>query len=109
MLKIIQKGSILALPQELNTDGNGSQYIVEGIGYDFIPDVLSQKEVDVWLKSSDDESFLAVKRVMRAEGLLVGGSSGSALAGALRFLKSEQGKEIAQTSGKNVVVLLADG
>ncbi|KAF9054536.1 cystathionine beta-synthase [Panaeolus papilionaceus] len=103
------KGSILALPQELNTDGNGSQYIVEGIGYDFIPDVLSQKEVDVWLKSSDDESFLAVKRVMRAEGLLVGGSSGSALAGALRFLKSEQGKEIAQTSGKNVVVLLADG
>lgn len=46
---------------------------------------------------------------MRIEGLLVGGSSGSALSGALRWLKSEEGKIIAQTKGANVVVLLPDG
>lgn len=84
-------------------------YVVEGIGYDFIPDVLSQKEVDTWLKSADEEAFVAVQQLMRSEGLLVGGSSGSALSGALRWLKSEEGRKIAETPGKNVVVLLPDG
>ena len=46
---------------------------------------------------------------MRLEGLLVGGSSGSALSGALRWLKTEEGKKIATTKGANVVVLLPDG
>ena len=103
-----QKGSILALPESLNTPDRGAQYIVEGIGYDFVPDVLCQSDVDVWLKTSDEESFTAVQLIMRSEGLLVGGSSGSALAGALRWLKGE-GKDVANTPGKNVVVLLPDG
>lgn len=46
---------------------------------------------------------------MRHEGLLVGGSSGSALSGALRWLHSDEGRAIAQTEGANVVVLLPDG
>lgn len=46
---------------------------------------------------------------MRIEGLLVGGSSGSALCGALKWLRSEKGKEVAGTEGTNVVVLLPDG
>jgi cystathionine beta-synthase len=92
----------------LNTTDSGAQYIVEGIGYDFVPDVLSHDDVDVWLKTSDEESFTAVQLLMRSEGLLVGGSSGSALAGALRWLKGE-GKDVANTLGKNVVVLLPDG
>ena len=104
-----QKGSILALPESLNTTESGALYIVEGIGYDFIPDVLSHSDVDVWMKTSDEESFSAVQLLMRSEGLLVGGSSGSALAGALRWLKGEGGKDVANTSGKNVVVLLPDG
>ncbi|KAF9454348.1 pyridoxal phosphate-dependent enzyme, beta subunit [Macrolepiota fuliginosa MF-IS2] len=103
------KGSILALPESLNADGAGSQYVVEGIGYDFIPDVLAQKEVDTWLKTSDDDAWVMVQQLMRTEGLLVGGSSGSALSGALRWLKSEEGQKIANTPGKNVVVLLPDG
>jgi len=103
------KGSILALPESLNTTDNGVQYSVEGIGYDFIPDVLSHTDVDVWLKTSDEESFIAVQILMRSEGLLVGGSSGSALAGTLRWLKSEEGKDVATTLGKNVVILLPDG
>ncbi|KAJ3572679.1 hypothetical protein NP233_g2927 [Leucocoprinus birnbaumii] len=103
------KGSILALPEALNVEGAGSSYVVEGIGYDFIPDVLVQKEVDAWLKTEDDESFLAVQQLMRKEGLLVGGSSGSALSGALRWLKTEEGSKVASTPGANVVVVLPDG
>ena len=86
-------------------------YVVEGIGYDFIPDVLSRDphDIDQWVKTADEESFEAVRKLMRLEGLLVGGSSGSALSGALRWLKSDGGIHIAQTKGVNVVVLLADG
>ena len=65
--------------------------------------------MDHWIKTGDEESFEAVRKLMRLEGLLVGGSSGSALSGALRWLKSEEGKRFGQTKGLNVVVLLADG
>lgn len=105
----MQKGSILAVPESLNTPDAGSPYIVEGIGYDFVPEVLAREVVDVWLKTSDEESFEAVKKLMRLEGLLVGGSSGSALSGALRWLHSDEGKHVAQKKGANVVVLLPDG
>jgi len=90
---------------------NGVPYVVEGIGYDFIPDVLSRgpETVDHWVKTSDTEAYAAVKLLMRREGLLVGGSSGSALGGALAWLKTEVGKKIADKEGANVVVLLPDG
>lgn len=103
------KGSILAVPDTLNEPGRGQSYVVEGIGYDFVPDVLNRKDVDAWIKTDDVDAFAAARLLMREEGLLVGGSSGSALAGALRWLKSQEGQSIAQTEGKNVVVLLPDG
>lgn len=65
--------------------------------------------MNTWLKAGDEESFVAVQELMKMEGLLVGGSSGSALSGALRWLKSEEGATIAATPGKNVVVVLPDG
>ncbi|KXN87388.1 Cystathionine beta-synthase [Leucoagaricus sp. SymC.cos] len=102
-------GSILALPESLNAQHIGISYAVEGIGYDFIPKVLDQNVVNTWLKTSDEEAFNAVQQLMRMEGLLVGGSSGSALSGALHWLNSEEGSKIANTPGKNVVVLLPDG
>jgi cystathionine beta-synthase len=46
---------------------------------------------------------------MRKEGLLVGGSSGSSLSGALQWLHSEAGQHVANTEGLNVIVLLPDG
>ena len=49
---------------------------MEGIGYDFIPDVLSRSDVSSWIKTSDEEAFAATLVLMRKEGLLVGGSSG---------------------------------
>ncbi|KAF5362564.1 hypothetical protein D9756_002375 [Leucocoprinus leucothites] len=103
------KGSILALPEALNLESAGKPYVIEGIGYDFVPGVLVQKEVDSWIKSEDEESFTAVQRLMRMEGLLVGGSSGSALSGTLRWLKTEEGSKLANTAGANVVVVLPDG
>ncbi|KAG6810766.1 hypothetical protein H0H92_010423 [Tricholoma furcatifolium] len=104
-------GSILAFPDELNEAQEGESYVVEGIGYDFIPQVLSRDVVDVnsWIKTSDEEAFAAVQVIMREEGLLVGGSSGSALSGALQWLRSEAGRKVAETEGLNVVVLLPDG
>jgi len=104
-------GSILAFPDTLNDHDAGKPYVVEGIGYDFIPEVLSRDpgDVDTWQKVTDEEAFKAVQRLMRKEGLLVGGSSGSALSGALAWLKSEQGRKFAETEGMNVVVLLPDG
>jgi cystathionine beta-synthase len=106
---MLQKGSILALPSTLNQEDNGKAYIVEGIGYDFVPDVLDRDDVDSWVKTGDNESFEAVRKLMRMEGLLVGGSSGSALCGAEKWFKTPAGQRVGQTEGMNVVLVLADG
>ncbi len=71
-------GSILGGGTEVGT------YKVEGIGYDFIPEVLDRSLVDEWVKTSDQPSFLLARRLIREEGLLVGGSSGSAMYAALQ-------------------------
>jgi cystathionine beta-synthase len=99
----------LAYPESLNHDGAGKSYVVEGIGYDFIPDVLNRREVDIWLKTDDEEAFAVSQQIMRMEGLLIGASSGSALSGALRWFKTEEGMKIANTPGKNVVIVFPDG
>ncbi|KAI1319396.1 putative cystathionine beta-synthase [Xylariaceae sp. FL0255] len=81
------QGSILALPASLNDEHRDEPYKVEGIGYDFIPDVLDQKTVDHWYKTDDKESFQLARRLIAEEGLLVGGSSGSAMAAMIRAVK----------------------
>jgi len=105
-------GSILALPEELNTlkPGEPSVYFVEGIGYDFIPATLDHSTVDEWVKIKDDDAWSSTRQLIRHEGLLVGGSSGAVLAGALHWLNSEEGfKKYGGVEGVNVVVLLPDG
>lgn len=72
-------GSILAVPADLNKEHENEPYKVEGIGYDFIPQVLDQNVVDKWYKTGDRESFQYARRLIAEEGLLVGGSSGSAI------------------------------
>lgn len=69
-------GSILALPESLNSQGVHG-YKVEGIGYDFIPEVCGRKNIDEWIKSEDKESFLMARLLLREEGLLCGGSCGN--------------------------------
>jgi len=89
------EGSILAGPGEVGT------YKVEGIGYDFVPEVLHRQYVDRWIKTRDRESFLMARRLIRQEGLLVGGSSGAAAWAAVE-LAHELGP------GKRVVTILPD-
>ncbi len=79
-----------------------ASYKVEGIGYDFVPEVLDRKLVDTWVKTNDRQSFLLARRLIREEGLLCGGSSGSALYAALTAAAS-------LPAGKNCVVVLPDG
>ncbi|KAF1813322.1 putative cystathionine beta-synthase [Eremomyces bilateralis CBS 781.70] len=81
------EGSILALPESINEAHKNEPYKVEGIGYDFIPEVLDRKIVDKWYKTDDSESFMYARRLIAEEGLLVGGSSGSAMAAMVKAVK----------------------
>jgi len=92
-------GSILALPESIN--GRIHSYKVEGIGYDFIPIVLDRALVDEWIKTYDRESLIMARRMIRHEGLLVGGSSGSAMVAAIKVAKTLR-------RGQRLVVVLAD-
>ncbi|KAI9653171.1 MAG: cystathionine beta-synthase [Trizodia sp. TS-e1964] len=83
-------GSILAVPASLNAEHANEGYKVEGIGYDFVPDVLKQNAVDKWYKTEDRESFYYARRLIAEEGLLVGGSSGSAIAAMVHAVKDFQ-------------------
>jgi cysteine synthase len=76
-------------------------FLVEGIGGSVAPAVLDLTVIDGVERVSDEESFAMARRLMHTEGLLVGGSSGTALAAALR---------VAARGGLDgpVVVLLAD-
>ena len=59
-------------------------YHVEGIGYDFFPDVLDNDLIDEYIKLPDPESFQMARRIIKEEGLLIGGSSGGAVWAALQ-------------------------
>jgi cystathionine beta-synthase/cysteine synthase A len=76
-------------------------YLVEGIGYDFIPPVLDNTLVDEYIKVNDQNSFLMARRLIREEGLLVGGSSGTAVWAALQAAKRLK-------KGQKCVVVLPD-
>src|SRR5437870_6763119 len=65
--------------------GSPRPWKVEGIGEDFVPKTFNSQLVDDWLRVSDSESFYTARALARREGLLVGGSSGTAVAAALRY------------------------
>ena len=88
-------GSILALPDSLNEEFNGISYKVEGTGYDFVPKNCDRHMADKWYKSNDKDSFYWARRLIKEEGLLVGGSSGSVIYAAIEIAKSlPEGKRI---------------
>ena len=71
-------GSILGGGDEVHS------YDVEGIGYDFFPNVLDNGMIDKYVKVNDKDSFQMARRVIKEEGLLIGGSSGTAICAALQ-------------------------
>ena len=87
------EGSILGGRSEVAT------YQVEGIGYDFIPGVIDRDLVDRWIYVNDRDSFHMARRLIREEGLLVGGSSGTAVWAMLEAVKLFPGVE------KSLVIL----
>lgn len=88
-------GSILGGGTEVQS------YMVEGIGYDFFPDVLDNALVDEYVKVADKEAFLMARRLIREEGLLVGGSSGAAVWAALQVAQRLK-------KGQRCVIILPD-
>jgi cystathionine beta-synthase len=83
-------GSILHEAWEQGGDVQGIEaftYKVEGIGEDFIPTTLDLSLVDHVIQVDDAESFQWTRRLVREEGIFSGGSSGAALAGALKYAK----------------------
>lgn len=97
------EGSILSYPDSLNSNSSNKEYKIEGIGYDFIPKNLDRiNSVDKFIKTNDKESFLMARRIIKEEGLMVGGSCGSAMIGALKIARN-------LPKDKRVVVMLVDG
>ena len=81
--------------------GSGRPYLVEGVGEDFWPTTYDQSVVDLTIPISDADSFSMTKRVTEEEGLLIGGSCGTAVAGAVKLSKNLSKDDL-------VVVLLPD-
>jgi len=82
-------------------------YLTEGVGEDFVPGTYDPKVVDRWVRVSDRDAFAAARRLTREEGILAGGSCGTALVAALAVAR-----ELTQSgegADKVIVVLLPDG
>ena len=88
-------------PEGSTFTGEVHPYLVEGIGKESWPDTLDPSVIDRWVRVSDRDSFLTARRITREEGLLVGGSSGTAAWAALEVAR-ELGEEAV------VVVILPD-
>jgi cystathionine beta-synthase len=95
------EGSVLAGFIDTGEIGPSGSWLVEGIGEDFIPDICDLSGVSKAYTISDAESFATARDVLRKEGLLVGSSSGTLIAAALRFCRE-------QTTAKRVVTFACD-
>lgn len=76
-------------------------YKVEGIGQDYVPGTLDFQYIDEMIEADDRESFLMARRMTREEGLMVGGSAGTAVAGMMKYAHNFKDDDV-------VVVLLPD-
>ncbi len=79
-------------------------YLVEGIGKHWIPGIFDFDLIDDVIQVSDKESFLMARKILTTEGIYAGASSGTAVVGALRWIRA-QGKRL---EGKNVLTIFAD-
>ena len=94
-------GSILVDVVEGRAPRKAGSWLVEGIGEDFVPDIADLSRVSRVYAIDDAESFAAARALLKAEGALVGSSTGTALAAALKYCRE-------QTASKRVVVIAPD-
>ena len=84
------------------SEGRSGAHKIQGIGAGFVPQVLDTKVYDEVIPVANEDAFAAGKRIGRAEGVLVGISSGAAAFAAIQLAKRPENK------GKTIVVLLPD-
>ncbi len=87
----------------LLTKGEAGSHKIQGIGANFIPDILDRKVIDEILTVSDDEAYAFSQEIAKCEGIFVGISSGAALCAATRLAEREDMK------GKKIVAIFPDG
>ncbi len=93
-------GSVFKAYLEKGVLTEGSEYDIEGIGKNFIPGVLNFDYIDDVIQVTDEEAAEMV-HILVSEGILAGGSSGAAIAAAIKYASASK-------SSKNIVVLLPD-
>ena len=82
--------------------GVAGSHKIQGIGAGFVPDVLDTKVYDEIIPVENDDAFATGKEIGKAEGVLVGISSGAAVWAAIQLAQRPE------NAGKNIVVLLPD-
>ena len=95
------EGSIIAHYAKTGKIGIARPYVVEGIGEDFIPENYDFSYIDDFVTVGDKESFLMTRRLLIEEGIYAGGSSGAAVAGALKYTEGLKEK-------KRILIILPD-
>jgi len=94
-------GSVFKAYIEKGVLTEGSEFDIEGIGKNFIPGVLNFDYIDDVIQVTDEEAVKMVHILVRCEGILAGGSSGAAIAAAIKYASASK-------SSENIVVLLPD-
>ncbi len=94
-------GSILYEYVKEGKFGEAGNWAVEGIGEDFIPEIADMSLVTEAFQIGDEESFATVRELLRKEGIFGGSSTGTLVAGALRYCRE-------QTKPKRVVSFVPD-
>jgi cystathionine beta-synthase len=103
-LKVVGVDPVGSIYYDLAKTGRATKpftYKVEGIGADFLPSTIELSDLDDVVRVDDKECFLTTRELVRLEGLFVGGASGAAVAGALKYARASQKKE-------NIVIVLGD-
>jgi len=111
------KGSIISLVKdgmdEEEAKKKAETYLTEGIGEDLIPETLDLEVIDEIVKTDDQSSFSMTRFLAREEGIMAGGSSGSAIVGAIKYLKrndigDKKALVILPDTGRNYLTRLYD-